>query len=160
MIVYAWVMGCTTITGKEYLPLGRRSSRIMPRAINFFSLSLLPSLAIVLADSRKRSIIIIPPPSFLGWNMLSSTSLDLIPFGHFHGEKQFFAIRQSPVDIWVALGEGRVERFSFEFQSFRRFLAPVFIPMSNPFLFYSFLFRFIPLSNFNECSDLLMFDRY
>lgn len=40
MIVYAWVMGCTTITGKEYLPLGRRSSRIMPRAINFFSLSL------------------------------------------------------------------------------------------------------------------------
>lgn len=40
VIVYAWVMGCTTITGKEYLPLGRRSSRIMPRAINFFSLSL------------------------------------------------------------------------------------------------------------------------
>lgn len=82
--------------------------------------------------------------------MLSSTSLDLIPSDISMVKSNF-----SPLDSHrLTYGqrgreEGQVERFSFEFQSFHRFFALVFIPMSNSFS------SFIPLSNFNECSDLL-----
>lgn len=106
----------------------------MPRAINFFSLSLSHSLVPRHCPRRfeEESIIIIPPPSFLGWNMLSSTSLDLIPSDISMVKSNF-----SPLDSHRLTygqrggrgGEKGFERFSFEFLNpSSRFFALVFTP--------------------------------